>query len=92
MIGCIKQNVLYWSKHSHSTQSRKSIYKTIQLAADVFGLSEEEAELFANSAGLSFEYEEGKILEKLYQPLHQIKHVLASKHWKLKVSSDESSS
>ena len=28
----------------------------------------------------------------LYQPLHQIKHVLASKHWKLKVSSDESSS
>ena len=29
---------------------------------------------------------------KLYQPLHQIKHVLASKHWKLKVSSDESSS
>ncbi len=65
MIGCTKQNVLYWSKHSHSTQSRKSIYKTIQLAADVFGLSEEEAELFANSAGLSFEYEEGKILEKL---------------------------
>lgn len=29
---------------------------------------------------------------ELYQPLHQIKHVLASKHWKLKVSSDESSS
>ena len=28
----------------------------------------------------------------VYQPLHQIKHVLASKHWKLKVSSDESSS
>ena len=28
----------------------------------------------------------------IYQPLHQIKHVLASKHWKLKVSSDESSS
>lgn len=31
-------------------------------------------------------------LWELYQPLHQIKHVLASKHWKLKVSSDESSS
>ena len=29
---------------------------------------------------------------EVYQPLHQIKHVLASKHWKLKVSSDESSS
>lgn len=28
----------------------------------------------------------------VYQPLHQIKHVLASKHWKLKVSNDESSS
>lgn len=27
----------------------------------------------------------------LYQPLHQIKHVLPSKHWKLKVSNDESS-
>ena len=31
-------------------------------------------------------------LAGVYQPLHQIKHVLASKHWKLKVSSDESSS
>lgn len=31
-------------------------------------------------------------LKVVYQPLHQIKHVLASKHWKLKVSSDESSS
>lgn len=31
----------------------------------MFGLSEEETELFANSAGLSLEYEEGKILEKL---------------------------
>ena len=33
-----------------------------------------------------------QILIDIYQPLHQIKHVLASKHWKLKVSSDESSS
>ena len=37
--------------------------------------------------------EDGTQLQNfLYQPLHQIKHVLASKHWKLKVSSDESSS
>lgn len=34
----------------------------------------------------------GKDEYLIYQPLHQIKHVLASKHWKLKVSSDESSS
>ena len=27
----------------------------------------------------------------VYQPLYQIKHVLPSKHWKLKVSNDESS-
>ena len=39
-------------------------------------------------------YEENMLsgVSSIYQPLHQIKHVLASKHWKLKVSSDESSS
>lgn len=39
-------------------------------------------------------FESGEIFnpfEYLYQPLYQIKHVLPSKHWKLKVSNDESS-
>lgn len=53
MLGCSKQNISYWSANSCSTQFKKSIHSVIENAAVLFGLSSEESEMLANSAGLT---------------------------------------
>lgn len=65
LIGCSKQNISYWSHHSYSTQSRKSVIKVIENAREIFALQEHEAEALANSAGLSLNYEGGDLLKYL---------------------------
>ena len=65
MLGCSKQNVSYWEIHCDSTQSRSSIYSVVRSAAELFELTDEEAEKLANSAGLSLFSEGGSLLEKL---------------------------
>lgn len=65
MLGCSKQHVSYWGIHSYSTQAKKSIYKIINNSVTLFGLSAEEAELLANSAGLSLYPADGNLYEFL---------------------------
>ncbi len=52
-LGCSKQNISYWTTNSYSTQSQKSIRTVIENAVVLFGLSLEDSEILANSAGLS---------------------------------------
>lgn len=65
MIGCSKQNVSYWEIHCDSTQSKKSILRIVQSARELFGLTDNEAEKLANSAGLSLYSEGGSLIETL---------------------------
>lgn len=65
MLGCSKQNISYWGMHSYSTQSKKSIYRIINNSILLFKLSDKEAELLANSAGLSLHLNEGNLYEFL---------------------------
>ena len=65
MIGCSKQNVSYWELHSNSTQAKRSILGVIHKAALLFGLSSEQAEALANSAGLSLNIGTGSLTERL---------------------------
>lgn len=52
--------MFYWNSHSYSTQSRKSVLKVVENAADFFELSAHELEELTNSAGLSFfKHEDG---------------------------------
>lgn len=65
MLGCSKQNISYWGMHSYSTQSKKSIYRIINNSISLFELSDKEAELLANSAGLSLHSNNGNLYEFL---------------------------
>jgi hypothetical protein len=65
MLGCSKQNISYWGMHSYSTQLKKSIYRIINNSVALFELSDEEAELLANSAGLSIHPNDGNLYEFL---------------------------
>lgn len=65
LLGCSKQNVSYWESHCDSTQSKNTIYKVISRAAELFCLSENQAENLANSAGLSLYSEGGDLMETL---------------------------
>ncbi len=65
MLGCSKQNISYWRMHSYSTQSKKSIYRIINNSISVFGMSDKEVELLANSAGLSLQLNNGNLYEFL---------------------------
>ncbi len=65
MLGCTKQHISYWEKHSYSTQSRKSIYRIIKNAADLFDLNEYETEALAESAGLFLCPKGGDLLKNL---------------------------
>ena len=61
-LGCSKQNISYWNIHSYSTQSKKSIYKVIHNAEELFQLSSMQAEALTNSSGLSLYHEKiGKV-------------------------------
>lgn len=64
-LGCSKQNVSYWEIHCDSTQSRKSMLHVVRGAKELFGLTDDETEKLANSAGLSLDYEGGSIMEIL---------------------------
>ena len=65
MLGCSKQNVSYWENHCDSTQSGNSILRVVNSARRLFGLTEDEMEKLANSAGLSLEYDGGDLFETL---------------------------
>ena len=65
MLGCSKQNVSYWGSHSYSTQAKRSILDVVHNAARLFGLSSEQAEALANSAGLSLNTGTGSLTERL---------------------------
>ena len=64
-LGCSKQNISYWEIHCDSTQSGKSILRVIHSARELLGLTDDEAEKLANSAGLSLDYEGGSLMEIL---------------------------
>lgn len=64
-LDCTKQNISYWEIHCDSTQSGKSILRVIHSARELFGLTDDEAEKLANSAGLSLDYEGGSLMEIL---------------------------
>lgn len=65
MLGCSKQSVSYWEIHCDSTQSGSSILEVVRRASELFGLTDEEAEKLANSAGLSLYFEGGDLIETL---------------------------
>lgn len=65
MLGCSKQNVSYWEIHCDSTQSRDSIRRVIHGARELFGLTDDETEKLANSAGLSLYFDGGNLIEEL---------------------------
>lgn len=65
MLGCSKQNVSYWEIHCDSTQSGDSIRRVIHRARELFGLTDDETEKLANSAGLSLCSEGGNLIETL---------------------------
>ncbi|MDE5577097.1 MAG: hypothetical protein K2J11_06895 [Oscillospiraceae bacterium] len=65
MLGCSKQNVSYWEIHCDSTQSGSSILRVVRGARELFGLTGDEAEKLANSAGLSLYSEGGSLMETL---------------------------
>ncbi len=65
MLGCSKQNVSYWEIHCDSTQSGNSILRVVRSARELFGLTDNEAEKLANSAGLSLNSEGGSLIETL---------------------------
>lgn len=65
MLGCSKQNISYWSAHSYSTQSQKSIRDVIENASVLFELSLEDSEMLANSAGLTLYPSCGNLYEFL---------------------------
>lgn len=64
-LGCSKQNVSYWEIHCDSTQSGSSIRKVVRGAQELFGLTDDEAEKMANSAGLSLYSEGGSLIDAL---------------------------
>lgn len=64
-LGCTKQNVSYWETRCDSTQARRSILRVVHGAKKLFGLTDDEAEKLANSAGLSLDYEGGSLMEIL---------------------------
>lgn len=64
-LGCSKQNVSYWEIHCDSTQSGKSILRIANNAKELFGLTDDETEKLANSAGLSFSCEGGSLMQVL---------------------------
>lgn len=85
------------------TQKTEALVTGVRLQNEAFdiyelqllGLDKKDSCSYTNSGTATIsdtELQELLHTKGLYQPLHQIKHVLASKHWKLKVSSDESSS
>jgi hypothetical protein len=64
-LGCTKQDISYWQKNPCSTQGvcRKSKIAVILKAADLFGLSNNEKEAFANKTGLSFHQQSNGLAE-----------------------------
>ena len=65
MLGCSKQNVSYWEIHCDSTQSGNSILRVVRDARELFGLTDDQMEKLANSAGLSFYSDGGNLFEIL---------------------------
>lgn len=65
MLGCSKQNVSYWDIHCDSTQSGNSILRVVRVAGKLFGLTDDETEELANSAGLSLYFDGGNLFETL---------------------------
>lgn len=65
MLGCSKQNVSYWENHCDSTQSGNSILRVVNNARNLFGLTDNEMEKLANSAGLSLDFDGGDLFETL---------------------------
>lgn len=65
MLGCSKQNVSYWEIHCDSTQAGNSILRVVRGAQELFGLTDDETEKLANSAGLSLCFEGGNLIEVL---------------------------
>ncbi|MBD5144312.1 MAG: hypothetical protein HDT21_00065 [Ruminococcus sp.] len=64
-LGCSKQNISYWNAHFYSTQSQRSIRSVIENAVVLFGLSPEDSEMLANSAGLTLYPSCGNLYEFL---------------------------
>lgn len=65
LLGCSKQNVSYWESHCDSTQSGNSILRVVRSARELFGLTDNEMEKLANSAGLSIHLDGGDLFETL---------------------------
>ncbi len=65
ILGCSKQSVSYWEIHCDSTQSGSSILRVVRRAGELFGLTDDETEKLANSAGLSLYFEGGDLIKTL---------------------------
>ena len=60
LMGISRQQIAYWAANPYSTQTKKR-YLTVLKAAEIFCLSDEEAEHLANKAGLSLQQGERRL-------------------------------